>query len=101
LFDKNAISTVTKVLASEYAYNDEQLRRRLMEKGDVVLAQLNELIVLETATVRVEAEITELRYGMADPRPNSYFEELGTELVIHQAGPIVDRMSDPSELENI
>lgn len=99
LFDKNAISTVTKVLVSEYAYDDEQLRRSLMEKGDLVLAQLNQPIVLETATVRVEAEITDLRYGTDDPRPNSYFEELTTELVIHQVGPIVDRMSASPDLE--
>jgi hypothetical protein len=99
LFDKNAISTVTKVLVSEYAYNDEQLRRRLMEKGDLVLAQLNEPVILETATVRVEAEITDLRYGTDDPRPNSYFEQLSTELVIRQVGPIVDRMSGPPDLD--
>ena len=97
LFDKNAISTVTKVLVSEYAYNDEQLRRSLMEKGDLVLAQLNEPIILETATVRVEAEITNLRYGTDDPRPNSYFEELTTDLVIRQVGPIVDRMAGPPD----
>jgi hypothetical protein len=97
LFDKNAISTVTKVLVSEYAYNDEQLRRSLMEKGDVVLAQLNQPIVLETATVRVDAEITDMAYGTDDPRPNSYFESLSTELVIRQVGPIIDRMSGPPD----
>ncbi len=36
LFDKNDIRTVTKVLMSEHAYNDQALRTKLAPKGEAV-----------------------------------------------------------------
>jgi hypothetical protein len=97
LFDKGELRTITKVLMSEYAYNDEELRKRLMEKGDLVLAQVNQPVIIETSALRLETTITDLVYGVDDPRPNSYFEKLSTELVVRQIGPIVDKMADLQE----
>jgi hypothetical protein len=97
LFDKYAIQTVRKVLMSEYAYNDETLRERLKEKGELVLAEPNQPVPLETAALRVEATITDLIYGMDDHRPNSYFEQLNTRLVARQIGPIVDALAGPRD----
>jgi hypothetical protein len=81
LFDKNDIRTVTKVLMSEYAYNDIELRDRLAPKGDAVLAQANVPLVLETATLRVEATATEVIYGESELPPNSFFERLTVEML--------------------
>jgi hypothetical protein len=97
LFDKGELRTVTKVLMSEYAYNDEELRKRLMEKGDLVLAQVNQPVVIETTALRLEATITDMLYGIDDVRPNSYFEKLSTELVVRQIGPIIDKMASAPE----
>ena len=36
LFDKNDIQTVTKVLMSEHAFNDQNIRQRLASKGEPV-----------------------------------------------------------------
>jgi len=86
LFDKNDIRTVTKVLMSEYAYSNTELRDRLAPKGEAVLAQANTPIVLETATLRVEATATEVIYGTDDLPPNSFFEQLVVELIAQQGG---------------
>jgi hypothetical protein len=97
LFDKYAIQTVRKVLMSEYAYNNETLRERLKEKGELVLAEPYQPVLLETAALRVEATITDLVYGMDDSRPNSYFEQFNTRLVARQVGPIVDALAGPRD----
>ncbi len=81
LFDKNDIRTVTKVLMSEHAFNDPDLRASLAPKGEAVLAQANQPMVLETATLRVEAMVTEMSYGEGPLPPNSFFERLTVELV--------------------
>lgn len=81
LFDKNDIRTITKVLMSEHAYHDENLRAKLAPKGEAVLAQPDAVVVLETNTLRIQARVVDLAYGRADHMPaNSYFERLTLEL---------------------
>ncbi len=81
LFDKNDIRTVTKVLMSEHAFNDQELRARLATKGEPVLAQPNQLITLETLTLRIDAMVTEAIYGADELPPNSFFDRMTIELV--------------------
>ncbi|MBN1580374.1 MAG: hypothetical protein JXA89_06700 [Anaerolineae bacterium] len=81
LFDKNDIRTVTKVLMSEHAYNDQELRARLATKGEAILAQPNQVITLETLTLRIDAMVTETMYGTGALPPNSFFERMTIELV--------------------
>jgi len=82
LFDKSDIRTVTKVLMSDYAYNDEALRTKLAPKGEPMLAQKGKELTLETKTLRVRARVTELEYGMGDVPPNSFFEKLSVDLAV-------------------
>jgi hypothetical protein len=100
LFDKNDIRTVTKVLMSEYAYNDTELRDRLAPKGEAVLAQANVPLVLETATLRVTATASEALYSQDDSLlpPNSAFDRLTVELVTQQREEALDA-SDADTLE--
>jgi hypothetical protein len=81
LFDKNDIRTVTKVLMSEYAYNDDLLRTRLARKGDLVLAEPGRRMILETATLEVEAEVMRMNYDEKASPPRSYFTDLEIELI--------------------
>jgi hypothetical protein len=74
LFDKNDIRTVTKVIMSEHAYYDDAIKAKLAPKGEPELARPNETIVLETASLIINAEITELEYGAGTLPPQSYFE---------------------------
>ena len=80
LFDKNDIQTVTKVLMSSYAYNDEDTRSRLAAKGDPVLAESGGIIELDTASLRVEARIVDLTYGEGALPSGSFFERIAIEL---------------------
>ncbi len=80
LFDKNDIRTVTKVLMSEHAYNDQALRTKLAPKGEAVLVTPSGVTVLETQTLRVQVRIVDLQYGDGPLPPNSFFERLTVEI---------------------
>lgn len=80
LFDKNDIRTVTKVLMSEYAFNDEALRTKLAPKGEPVLVEEGKDLILETKMLRLRAHIVDVEYGDGDAPSNSFFEALTVEL---------------------
>lgn len=86
LFDKDDIRTVTKVLLSEYAWNNEELRSRLTPKGELILAKEGDTIDLETKSLRVRARIREVEYGDNGPADSAYFERLVVELTPQQKG---------------
>lgn len=81
LFDKSDIRTVTKVLMSEYAFEDDSLRTKLTSKGEAVLAQPGSPFTLETSGLQVRVDVTELAYGDGELPPNSFFSKLTVELV--------------------
>lgn len=80
LFDKNDIQTVTKVLMSRYAYQDEETRSRLAAKGDPAVAEPGGVVTLQTASLEVEARIVDLSYGESALPSESFFERLTIEL---------------------
>jgi hypothetical protein len=80
LFDKNDIQTVTKVLMSRYAHQDESTRSRLAAKGDPILAEAGAVVTLETASLMVEVRIVDLTYGGGALPPESFFERMTIEL---------------------
>jgi hypothetical protein len=81
LFDKSDIRTVTKVLASEFAYNDPDLRAKLEPKGEVVMMRPGEEVVLETSVLRIKARIRDLEYAQgASLPPNSFVQKVNFEL---------------------
>jgi len=80
LFDKNDIKTVTKVLASEYAYRDTGLQARLRQKGDLVLATPGAILEVETRDLRLQARVVEMEYGTGALPPNSFFARLTLDL---------------------
>ncbi len=82
LFDKNDIQTITKVLMSEHAYNDPAIRQRLASKGEPVLIEPGQHILLETATLQLEARVVDAVYGQSALPANSYFERLTLELAV-------------------
>lgn len=80
LFDKNDIQTVTKVLMSRYANQDEATRNRMAAKGDPLLAEPGAVVVLETASLIIEARIVDLTYGGGALPAESFFERMTVEL---------------------
>jgi len=89
LFDKSDIRTVTKVLMSRYAFEDDPLRAKLASKGEAVLAQPGVPFSLETTGLQVRVDVTELEYGEGDP-PESFFSKLTVELVAMAKPPEAD-----------
>jgi hypothetical protein len=81
LFDKTDIRTITKVLMSEHAFQNEELRARLASKGEAVLAQPGAPFMLETTGLQVKVDVSELLYGEGEAPPKSFFDKLTVELV--------------------
>lgn len=87
LFDKTDIRTVTKVLMSNHAFNDDALRAKLASKGEAVLAQPGAPFSLETSGLQVRVDVTELDYGQGEAPPQSHFAKLTIELVAMAKSP--------------
>ena len=82
LFDKNDIQTVTKVLMSSHAINDAGIRQRLASKGEPILVEPGQQILLETATLQLEARVIEMVYGQGALPSGSFFERLTLEMSV-------------------
>lgn len=82
LFDKNDIKTATKVLMSQHAFNDPDIRGRLEPKGELVLVEPQSQVLLETATLQLLATVVDLEYGRGPLPEDSYFERITLELAI-------------------
>lgn len=82
LFDKNDIQTVTKVLMSSHAMNDSGIKQRLASKGEPVLLEPGQQILLETATLQLEAKVIEMVYGQGALPSGSFVERLTLELSV-------------------
>lgn len=80
LFDKNDTQTVTKVLMSDGAYNDDGIRAKLATRGDLIMAEIGRTIPLETASLIINAEIAELLYNADELPENGVFDRLTIDL---------------------
>jgi hypothetical protein len=80
LFDKDDIRTVTKVLASTFALQDESLRAKLAAKGELQQAEMGAEMILETATLVMRARVTDMEYGAGQLPPNSFFKRVTIEI---------------------
>lgn len=82
LFEENDIKTATKVLMSDHAFNNTEIRDRLEAKGELVLLQPKEQILLETANLQLLATVVDLEYGMGSMPQGSYFQRVTLEFAV-------------------
>ena len=82
LFDKNDIQTVTKVIMSDHAWNDVTISQRLAAKGEPVLMAPGKQVLLETASLILEARVVDVAYGQGALPANSFFDRLTLELAV-------------------
>ncbi|MDH5508148.1 MAG: hypothetical protein OEZ02_13075 [Anaerolineae bacterium] len=82
LFDKNDIQTVTKVLMSEHAYQDDGIRDRLAAKGEPISAAPGREIALETETLQMTLRVVDMAFGGGALPDNSFFERITIELAV-------------------
>lgn len=84
LFDRNDIQTVTKVLMTPFAFSDPIIRARLESKGEMLQAQAEQVVELETATLRLEAKVRELQLHGDSLPDETYFEKFTVELWVYE-----------------
>lgn len=84
LFDKNDVQTITKVMMSGDAFEDENLRSSLERKGEPVEAELGKVFHLDTATLHLEAKVVDLAYGALTSQPKGYFQRYSLELAVYR-----------------
>jgi hypothetical protein len=82
LFDKDDVRTETKVLLSEHAFTDPILRDKLSNKGELIKTELNGVITLETANLKMTARIVESAYESTSDA--GIFAKLATHLEVSQ-----------------
>lgn len=82
LFDKNDIQTVTKVLMSQHANQDPEIRQRLASKGEPLLLEPGVVVELETATLRLSAQVDRMEYGEGALPQESFIDNLRIELAV-------------------
>ncbi|MBN2044060.1 MAG: hypothetical protein JW757_03490 [Anaerolineales bacterium] len=87
LFDKNDIQTVTKVVMSAHAMNDNATSARLAAKGEPVLAVPGETIELLTKTLRMAVRVMDMDYGAGHLPENSFFQRITLELAVWELPP--------------
>ncbi len=80
VFDKNDIRTVTKVLMSEHAFNDDAIKAELAPKGEAVLVKSGTIVLLDTQTLTVQGRVVDLSYGSGALPANSFFDRLTVEI---------------------
>ncbi|GIK42777.1 MAG: hypothetical protein BroJett011_66100 [Chloroflexota bacterium] len=81
LFDKTDITTLSRVVMSEHAYNDPAMRAKIEAnpQAEAILAEPGKKFTLETSAMRVEAKVDEMEYG---PGGNVYFNKLKLSLSV-------------------
>lgn len=82
LFDKNDIQTVTKVVMSDFGFEDGELRQKLSAKGDPVKAKIGDQVDLETATLLLAARVVDMEYASGALPEKSYFDHVTIELAV-------------------
>jgi hypothetical protein len=75
VFDKNDFQSTTKVLMTDYAYNDSLIRGKLDNRGDAILAR-NGQMSIDTSTLRVEVDVSGLDFAPVGNETNGYFEKI-------------------------
>jgi hypothetical protein len=83
VFDQADIQTLTYVLVSEHAYQDEALRAKLAPRGEqLIVARSGGSINLETKNMTMQVKMVALEYGEGSMPPNSFFGKLTLSLAI-------------------
>lgn len=85
LFDKNDIRTATAFLVSEHGASNSVIQGVLAGKGGIVQAGVDEVVELETRTLRLRARVLTMEYGFSDTLPlHSFFDYVVVELAAWQ-----------------
>lgn len=99
LFAQNDITTLTHILMSEHAYNNEDMRNKLAVRGEPVLAAPGAITVIETDSLRMQVRIVDMSYGEGGAPDNSFFERLTVEIAVWEKASVGVAPSTPGGVQ--
>lgn len=82
LFAQNDITTVTHILMTEHAFNNQELRNKLAPRGEPVLVQPGAVSTIETNSLRMQIRVVDFAYGEGGAPDSSFFERLTVEIAV-------------------
>jgi hypothetical protein len=87
VFDKNDFQSTTKVLMTDYAWNDPVIRTKLKARGDAVLATEGGVVEILTSTLRVEVQVSDLSFNSDNNPPRGYFQSVTLTFSVYNRQP--------------
>ncbi len=87
VFDKNDFQSTTKVLMTDFAWNDPVIRGKLKSRGDAVLAVSNGVVEILTTMLRVEVQVKDLALNTDNNPPQGYFQNVSLTFTVYKRQP--------------
>lgn len=84
LFETRNTRTVSRVLLSPWAASNEGMVARLSRKGETLTAAPGLVLTLETASLRLVAEIVNVKYQASEQFRDGIFEQLAMHMRVEQ-----------------
>lgn len=84
LFDKVDGATITNVLLSPTAYQDEELRAELAPRGELHMASVGDKFMLETQTLQAQVTVLDIEYDETAEKPDYVFGKVTVEIAVWQ-----------------
>jgi hypothetical protein len=76
LFDAQGAQTISKILASNFSFNQTSIYNELTQIGQTILIQAGDQIVLETKQIKVTANVLQVEYDPKSPKPQNLFKKV-------------------------
>lgn len=76
VFDKNDFQSTTKILMTDFAFNDPVIRTKLKARGDGVQAIEGGVVEILTSTLRVLIQVSDLALNADNNPPHGYFQNV-------------------------
>jgi hypothetical protein len=84
VFDKNDFQSTTKILMTDYAWNDPVIRGKLKSRGDAVLAANGSVVEILTTMLRVEVQVNDLLLNSDNNPPQGYFQNVSLTFTVYK-----------------
>ena len=85
LFDKNDRRTVSQILVSKHAYENEALNAQLSAMGELVLAEAGQSMTLETLYLQATAIVQHVSYLSDASIQDAAFEHVSVKVVVEKS----------------
>jgi hypothetical protein len=87
VFDKNDFQSTTKVLMTDFAWNDPVIRTKLKARGDAVLAVNGGVVEILTTMLRVVVQVNDLALNSDNNPPQGYFQNVALTFTVYKREP--------------